>query len=179
MNFIKSKKGISVIIGYVLLIAVVVAMSLIVYQWIKSYVPQDALTCPDGISVSIPSYIYNCTTNTFNFTLGNDGTFSIAGYFIRATNSSTQTVATIDLSPYYTGVSNHFNGVLFSYYNVFDPGKQQLESINGFNLSISPIFNGTINKIEVTPTRFVEYKGKNRFASCGGAKISELITCTS
>ncbi len=84
MIFNKNKRGVSEIIGYILLIAIVVVVSIFVFQWLKSYVPQSALTCPEGTTVSIPEYKYDCTANMLNFTLENDGTFSIAGYFIHA-----------------------------------------------------------------------------------------------
>ena len=48
----KNKKGVSEIIGYILLVAIVVTISIFVYQWLKTYVPQDAISCPDGVSLS-------------------------------------------------------------------------------------------------------------------------------
>ena len=84
MNFIKNKKGVSEIIGYILLIAIVVAISVFVYQFLKSYVPKESLTCPDGVTLLIPDYKYNCLENLLNFTVQNEGTFSIGGYFIHA-----------------------------------------------------------------------------------------------
>jgi len=181
--FIKNKRGVSEIIGYILLIAIVVAISIFVYQWLKSYVPQDALTCPDGTSVSVPTYKYNCSRNMLNFTLQNEGTFSIGGYFIHASNS-TQEVATLDLTHYYIGpYDSAAGGIVFGYligsgYNILDPGKSISLSTNAFNLAIVPaIANSTLNEIEITPMRYVEYKGKNRTASCGNAKISIPIQC--
>ena len=182
MIFIKNKKGVSEIIGYILLIAIVVAISVFVYQWLKSYVPQEALTCPDGISISVPAYKYECTANTLNFTLRNSGTFSIAGYFIHASNSS-QEIATIDLTNYYNGTENKGSGgIVFSSGaggNTLDPEKEKNPSANRFNLSmINPLIAlSTLRKIEIIPIRYVEYKGKERIASCGNAKISIPITC--
>jgi flagellin-like protein len=177
----KNRRGVSEIIGYILLIAIVVVISIFVYQWLKTYVPQEALTCPTETSVSVQEYDYNCTVNTLNFTLQNEGTFSIAGYFIHASNDSTQEIATIDLTQYYTGPGSHetSGGILFSYYNILDPGKAEGMQTNGFSLSVSPaIASGTLKEIEIIPIRFVEYKEKERLASCGNAKINIPITCT-
>ncbi len=172
----KNRRGVSEIIGYILLIAIVVVISIFVYQWLKTYVPQGALTCPDGVSVAV-EYNYSCTENTLSLNVQNEGVFSIAGYFIHASNDSTQEIATIDLTAYYTGTNNETSsGILLSYYNILDPGDSETSE---FDLSLSPaIASGTLDKIEVIPMRYVEYKGKERIASCGNSKIKVPITCT-
>ena len=53
------KKGVSAIVGYVLLISFGVVMSVIVYSYLKTYTPKDALTCPDGVSIFLKDYITN------------------------------------------------------------------------------------------------------------------------
>ncbi len=67
----------------------------------KSYVPKDTIDCPDGVSIFITdsSCIENITDNTYELRLNikNNGRFDIGGFFIHATNSSNQTLATIDL----------------------------------------------------------------------------------
>lgn len=175
----KNKRGVSVIIGYILLIAIVVAISVLVYQWMKSYIPQNALQCPDGVSASIPDYVYNCSLKELNFTFRNSGTFSVAGYFVKAANNPDQTLATLDLTPYYTGSRKVANGaVLFSNYlsgnNPLDPGSTISFSTNGFNTSTL----GTLYRIEVTPVRYVKYNNQIRFTICGNAKISQKVTCS-
>jgi flagellin-like protein len=182
-----NKRGVSEIIGYILLIAIVVVISIFVYGFLKTFVPQESLTCPDGTSISIPAYVYNCTvglksSNTLNLSIYNDGTFSIAGYFIHASNDSTQKIAAIDLTPYFFGPPGYraANSILFSYYNVLDPGKEESININAYNLSLSlpQIATGTISKIEIIPIRYVEVNGKSRTASCGNAKIAIPISCS-
>ena len=177
----KNKRGISVIVGYVLLVVVVISISILVYQWLKSYVPTEVLSCPDGVAISIPNYIYNCSNRTLNFTIENTGTFSIAGYFIHAKNNTNQELATIDLSPYYRGIGSvYLNAILYSNYlagvNSKDPGMKIYAKDNGF---IIPSSLGNITNIEVTPIRYVSYKGQTRFASCGNAKVNQKIECSS
>ena len=99
-----NKKGVSVIIGYVLLISLAVVMGGVMYAWMKSYVPKDNFDCPDGTSMYIRNYFYDCTTKTLNLTLWNNGRFDIAGYYIRAANSSTLGLATINLFTYVSPV---------------------------------------------------------------------------
>lgn len=175
-----NKRGVSEIIGYILLIAIVVVVSIFVFQWLKSYVPQGALNCPDGTAVSVPDYKYDCDANTFNFTLRNEGTFSIAGYFIHASNTSGTGIATLDLTRYYiSSGGNQTSGIILGLGNTLDPGKVESASTNGFDLSrnLPAIAAATLQEIEIIPMRYVEYKGKERIASCGSAKISVPISC--
>jgi flagellin-like protein len=183
-----NKRGISEIIGYILMIAIVIVISIFVYGWLKSYVPQDSLTCPDGTSVSLPTIIYNCTSNSLSFSFYNDGTFSIAGYFIHATNDSTQQVASLDLSKYYSGPKGNPTGssIIFTTYgnlqpNNLDPGKSKDVTYNIYNFSSSyrspGIATGTIKAIEIIPIRYVEFNGKTRQASCTSAKVTLPLNC--
>ena len=176
----KNKRGVSEIVGYILMIAIVIGISVFVYTWLKSYVPQSALTCPDGVSASVPDVIYNCTSNTLNFSFYNDGTFSFSGYFIHATNDSSQQIAALDLTPFYNGPGTKGgNSIVFSYYNILDPGKEKDVNYNSYALSgtSKPIASGTLKEIEIIPMRYVEYNGKDRVASCTSAKVSVLLTC--
>jgi len=77
-----NKKGISEMIGYVLLISFAVIMSGIVYIWMKSYVPVDAIQCPDSVSVMVDNL--DCVGGNLSLTLKNNGLFNIDGLFIKA-----------------------------------------------------------------------------------------------
>src|SRR3989344_8392030 len=79
--FPNSKKGLSVMIGYILLISMAITMSAIVYQWVKTYVPQDSIECKDGVSLFVQGYNYDCGADTLNLNLKNNGRFDLAGYF--------------------------------------------------------------------------------------------------
>jgi flagellin-like protein len=186
---IKNKRGVSEIIGYILLVAIVVVISIFVYGFLKTFVPQQALTCPDGTSVAMNTIIYNCTLNTLNFTVDNDGTFSIAGYFVHVSNDTTQKIAAIDLTPYYIGPSNYHvqgtNSILFTSYgaldpNILAPGKEEGITVNAYNLSLSipAIPSRTISKIDIIPIRYVQYNGGTRAASCSNAEIAIPISCS-
>lgn len=182
---LKNKRGVSVIIGYVLLIAIVISISVVVYTWMKSYVPKGALQCPDGVSISISDYNYNCsvTNNVLNFTVVNDGTFSIGGYAIKVSNSSDQQIATIDITPFYEGRESapagggtvFFGPCSTKICNTMDPGKIVLD--NTFNLSNDPQAIGTLHSIEITPIRYIEYNGQIRLATCSNAAVDEVLTC--
>ena len=57
-----NKKGVSVIIGYVLLIAFAILISAGVYAWLKTYVPREPLNCPDGVSIFVKEAGFNSST---------------------------------------------------------------------------------------------------------------------
>ncbi len=168
------KKGVSIMIGYVLLVTCAIVIGVFVYQWIITYVPADALDCPDEVSIFIKDYTYDCDDSRLDLILKNNGLFNIAGYFIHATNDSNQTLAIIDLSNYTNLGKNKGGTVLFgtSSENSFEPND---ERTNIFDLSDSDI--GQIYSIEIIPMRFQEEEGKMRFVSCGGSRVKEEVSC--
>lgn len=165
----KNKKGVSVIIGYILLVATAIVISTLVYQWLNTYIPKDALECPDGVSIFIEKTNYDCTNKQLNFTLKNNGRFNIAGYYIHGTTSKNQTLATTDLVP--------FNELDSSGAVVFEVDKNSLtpnqKIFNLFNFTNAPFTQ--IYSLEMIPIIFQE--STNRTLSCSDSKIRETITC--
>ncbi|MEK9206924.1 MAG: myxococcus cysteine-rich repeat containing protein, partial [Patescibacteria group bacterium] len=178
---IKNKKGVSEMVGYVLLVVFAVIIGAIIFAWLRTYVPAEALNCPDGISVFIKEATFNASTLELNLSLRNNGRFDIAGYFIHATNSSAQELPTIDLSPY---LNNSFGGMTFGNSvvfgqagnicfgqggNLFKTGEQRR---NIFNI---PPEIGEPYSIRIIPTRFQEADNRQRFVSCSDAKVQQLV----
>ena len=58
---IKNKKGVNNVIGYILLVSMAVVISILVFQWLKSYIPTDEVACPDGISLFVENSVYKCS----------------------------------------------------------------------------------------------------------------------
>ncbi len=169
-NALMSKKGISIMIGYVLLISAAVVMGAIVYQWMKTYIPREPLKCPDGISLMVKNAECNTTGEwILNLTLKNNGRFDVDGYFIYATNESGQELATIDLANY-TSLGKNTDGlVVFS-----DKFRVNKEKQNIFNLTGSGI--NQIYTIEILPVKSIIKDNKKRLVNCGSAKIKETLT---
>lgn len=163
-----NKKGLSVMIGYVLLVTAVVVMGVLVTQWLRSYVPVEEIECPDNVFIFIKDYTYD--GSELSLTLKNNGKFSIAGYFIHATEEEGQELATLDLSQYLNenGAKKLRDSVLFAFGddNSMKPGD---EITNTFNL---PDAN-QIYSVEIIPTRFQEVDNKKKFVSCGNVKVRE------
>ncbi len=169
----KNKKAVSIMIGYILLVTAAVVMGVIIYQWLKTYVPKEALECPDDVSIFIKDYI--CEGNELNLTLQNNGKFSVAGYFIHVKNESGQKIATIDLSKRLItggGEKNFSGAVIFAgeEENSFEPAE---EASHKFDLTDI----GNIYLVEISPARFQEVENEKRFANCGNSKIEEEIEC--
>ena len=167
------KKGLSIMIGYVLLVAIAIIMSMVVYQFIKTYVPRDALACPESTSILIKETQYDCTLNKLDVTIKNNGRFDVAGYFIHATTSADQELATQDLSDkILEGGETHAGSVWFTSTgdNILIPGNKKTSKFDLTDV-------GTIYKIELIPVRHQEEEGKTRFVSCSNAKVEEILTC--
>jgi membrane-bound inhibitor of C-type lysozyme len=175
------KRGLSIIIGYVLLIVISIVMSVVVYQWLKTYVPDDAIACPDGTSMFIKEINYDCTAQTITITVKNNGRFSLDGYFIHASNRSEEKLSTIDLSPKVITASPEDRAETISgseirfanQVNSLSPENESNTNIKTFDVS----GYGTIYKIEIIPVRIEEINNQRRVVGCTNAKSSESISC--
>jgi len=177
-GFFVGKKGISIMVSYVLLIVFVIIIGAIVYQWLKTYVPAQALECPDGVSLFIKDADFDSSDSQLIITLRNNGRFNLAGYFIHVTNSSDQELPTIDLSGYLNDTDGpgkiHGNSVLFfdeiaENPNLFTPGSEE-----SYFFDI-PSSIGEPHLIRITPTRFQDVDERQRFVSCGGARVGQIV----
>ncbi len=77
----KDKKGVSIMLGYVLLIVLAISLSIAVYAYLKYYLPSDRVVCQDDVILSIESA--SCTGNNVTVTIKNRGLFTADGAFIR------------------------------------------------------------------------------------------------
>jgi len=179
------KRGVSPIIGYMLLIVVGVSMGLVIYGWLRTYVPAEITKCDEDVSLQITNYEYDCTTKIFKLEIKNNGRFNVGGYLLRATNNSNDDIANVPLGKYYDGTeefivhSSSFLLIHKSLQNIFPP-EQVLElEDNKFNLTlVSPNFKGDIAKIQLTPVRIItNSRGNNITAICSDATITEKISC--
>jgi len=175
MNTIKkSKKGVSVMIGYVLLVFFVIAISTIIYQQLKSKIPEESTECPEGTSIMVEDY--SCENSELTLNLKNNGRFNIGGYYIYASDNSESEVATIDLSKHVVREIKLNPGVGFSRgtgdeaINLFKPGETNTHTFN-----LEDIQN--IAFIEIIPLRLQTENNKNRLIVCGNSKINIDIDC--
>lgn len=163
-------------IGYILLISIAVVIGIVVYNLLKTYIPANTPKCSDGISIAIKKT--DCSANSLNITLENNGLFSINGYFIKAKTNSYSKISTVDL-----GDSAYDGLVIFP--QTLAPSKESTKTF-GYNSEICKIIgtdcnnNGyNIYSIEVIPVVTVtDDNGKISSVVCSDSKIfKELTNC--
>lgn len=177
----KNKKGISAVIGYILIMTVSIVMSIIVYQWIKTYVPKEALECPEEVSIFVSEINCEDSENSKNITLNftNNGKFSVDGYSIRASNNpNTDSIAVIDLSERFYGSEVQINENIVKFGNElnmednsFTPGELEKHK---FNITLLE----PITKIEIIPSRIEIQDNFKRIAICTSSKIEIINPCS-
>lgn len=161
-------------IGYIFLITVTIVISTIVFQQLKTYVPTETLECPEGVSVFLKETTYDCVNKELNITLRNNGRFSVAGYFITATDDPGKKLATIDLSKYTELGKNRGGIVLFDFLseNSMGPNKEMKNVFNLSNSSVSQFYS-----LSIIPIRYQEIENRNRIVSCSEARVEETLSC--
>ena len=164
----KNRKGISVMIGYILLITTAIIISTIVFQWAKTYIPTDPIECPDGVSISIKKSIYNCENKELNLTLKNNGRFNIGGYLIHATTSPSQELASESLSEYTELGEGKGAVIFFPFGNPIKPNNEIKNVFDLNNLSFSQIYS-----VEIIPILHQDGIRVN----CADARIKEKLSC--
>jgi hypothetical protein len=174
-SIIKNKKGISIVVGYVLLITLGIIMSVIVYAYLKTYIPKEPIKCPDTASISIKEIFCNVSLNYFNLTLKNNGNFDLHGFFIYGAATADQELAVQDLSGFANNNSNisepakYGNSIRFSNIkNSLGPGEEKTAN---FTLDY-PIYS-----LEIIPLRYQGEGNKEKLVSCTDARIKQKLTC--
>jgi len=173
----KGKKGISPLIGYVLLVVFAIVISSVVFQWLRTYVPAQAMECPDGVSLFINDATFNTETKELNLTMTNNGRFNINGYFINIKNDSEQDLAVIGIANLLdegkSSPAMEISGyVSFSLQeNSFEPQKQ---ATHIFNISVEEY--GEPYSVSIIPIRRQEHRERERLVSCGDARVEALVT---
>ena len=151
----KNNKAVAELVAYVLLISLAIAMSGLVYAWLKSYAskPFAEESCPE---VSLIIYNYSCTTNELILSVQNKGRFNVSGYIAKI-NNETQDYTLVKGSMKYFG-------------HAMAPGKIITDT---FNLTAQS-FTGKINEIEIEA-----YRGKDKFGRpilCSNSIIRQSVT---
>jgi FlaG/FlaF family flagellin (archaellin) len=168
------KKGVSIMIGYVLLVALAVTMGVVAYSWMSTYLPKSISSCPEGVSLLIKDY--SCQPGgQFSITLKNNGRFDVAGYIIRAGNPS-EAVASKDISLYATSGETKVNNVL-----IYSAGQNFLKAGDERASSFSVTGSGLtgVGLIEITPTRFQEEGNRKNFVICTDSVLTDLLSSCS
>lgn len=84
----KNKNAVSIMVAYVLLISITIALSVLIYNWLRFYVGEENIPeCPDGVSIIIKSYECYVADDigggNLTVVLKNKGRFTVDGYTLR------------------------------------------------------------------------------------------------
>ena len=85
----KDKSALSNVVAYVLLIAITISLSVLVYGWLRFYVSEDDVNeCSSGVNIIVDSYECSLsksdgTGGWISVTLKNKGLFTVDGYVLR------------------------------------------------------------------------------------------------
>lgn len=158
---LKDKKGLSAMVGYVLLIVIGISLAALVYAFLKVYVPSDKPVCPDNVALSIEEF--SCFNGAVKIKLNNRGLFNVDGAYIRIGEEGRvfrQLLNEKDV---------HFTD--WASEEGLPPG--EFWPKNGRAASF-PYNKMGANILEVEPAMYVD----NEWTLCGNAVITQAIECT-
>ena len=78
---LNNKKALSEIVGYSILIVIAITLSIMVYAFLKSYIPGGAVSCEEDLNLIVQNY--SCQGNNLDIGLLNKGLFKVDGVYIR------------------------------------------------------------------------------------------------
>lgn len=132
----KDKRGISEVMGYVILIIIAISLSIMVYSWLKGFIFQPEKKCSDELNIAIKEY--NCNSGIINLTLYNNGFFGIDGFLARVSNSSGKAIYFLMRNP--NEIENFF----------LNPDKKLMPD-KEYSIQFDYTKYGLIRKIEIQP----------------------------
>lgn len=170
-NILDNKKGLSVVVGYVLLIVISLSLSLMVYTWMKRSAIKPETTCPETISIMITNY--ECTTSSkeISLTLENNGLYNIDGAIIKVSTSLTK--LPIYALEFIDSTDTYVEEVTESEFG-FEPYLTASEAVNHrvtMKFSYDNLDPKTIAKISIIPL----YDGGKERLICSDQEIQQEI----
>jgi len=77
----QDKKGVSLMISYVLLVVIAIVMSIVVFTYLRFVANvEPVIDCEEGTSIIIEDYVCDPDNNKITLTMRNNGRFSVTGF---------------------------------------------------------------------------------------------------
>lgn len=150
-------------VGYVLLIVIALSLSILVYGYLKLYLPSERPVCPDGISAIIREA--SCSESQINITIENRGLLGFEGAYIRVGKEG----------EFYKELINEEDSLFASLPNQIPPIEKLLP---GQSLNLIYDYPSTLPvSLEIELEPYVNTD--NGYALCDKAITRKIITCTS
>jgi hypothetical protein len=156
-----NKRGVSIMIGYVLLIVIAIGLSVAVFAYLKLYLPKDKPKCFEDVVLTVDEL--ECADGVVSVTLTNRGLFSAQGVFLRIGESGRVFKEVLNKEDNYIFIGEEDIEL--------DPGETWSANYECEEIDCS---NGAF-EFEIEPFIYVE----NVPAVCEEAVIDRLIQCIS
>ncbi len=85
---LKNKKALSEIVGYTILIVIALSLSVMVYAFLKIYVPKEKVECNEDVVLIIDDVSCSLSNGQLNMTLVNRGLFRADAAYVRFGNAT-------------------------------------------------------------------------------------------
>ena len=158
MSYFQNKKGVSVIIGYVLLVVMALGLGVGVYTYLSALTPKDKPECKNDIHIILVNY--TCSAGNLEVNLQNKGLFRIDAAYVRIGGENQKVKDLINNEDVFFGVIDGQKGL--------SPGKTITQRY------INPIITQGTLGLEIQPAVF----DKNDLAICESAVITQPVECT-
>ena len=163
MNF--NQKGVSIMMGYVILIIIAISLSIATFAYLKLYLPKNQPKCYEGVAISI-DYVKCVDDNSdgiFNVSLNltNRGLFNINSVFIRIGEPGRLYKKFLNEEVIESTFSNLPE-------NILKPDQTWNSPIYDYSSSDG------VKELEIEPLLFIEGKP----ALCENAVVTKNVQCT-
>jgi hypothetical protein len=158
------KKAVSLMVSYTMLIVIAITLSIMVYGYLKLYVPGNRAQCPQDISLVMESAECDIGTEKMTVALSNHGLFNVSGAYIRVGRPDKATKVQINKDDEFFDAPLSPNSPTKILQNLEIPPSALLHLVLGNS-----------NEIEIQPMVLVD----NKFAvPCEEAVVTYSLTCT-
>ncbi len=158
-----NKKAVSEVVGYTLLIIIALGLSVMVYAFLKVYLPKETLQCEEDTALIVQDAAcsFSSTYSELNVTLINKGLFKVDAAYIRLGNLSQKVKAQINKNHTELYGANNAIGL--------NPGEY-------FSTSYDVTFAVSIAGSYILEVQPAVYQGR-RIVLCDKAIITQPIEC--
>jgi hypothetical protein len=172
--FRKDRKGVSLMMGYVLLIVIAIVIAVLVYIFLQLYLPKDRAECRQGITITIDDLECDIANNKLNIQMTNRGLFTVDRVQIRVGDEGRIAKDLINgvgvddykfRMPCDTGVDPECDNPV-QYYEELLP--------NWFSSGEFSYASAGTKEVEVQPAMLIE----GELVLCEQSTVSKIVVCT-
>jgi hypothetical protein len=106
-----NKKGVSLMVSYVLLVVIGVSLAVLVYAFLKARLPSDKAECSEDLSLYIEEGYCDLPNSLIVVKLTNRGLFNVTAAFIRFGESNTTVHTQINIGTEYLHAEDSANAL--------------------------------------------------------------------